>query len=107
MAHDTNLPGRVPFYLVETAPNLGTEKNDLDALIASVEGVGVTPRLIIIDTLAQTLFGGEENSTGMVTFVANATALANHFKCLRYRRPPCAARRRQAVARPHQPARRR
>ena len=70
----------MPFYLVETAPDLGTEKNDLDALIASVEGVGVAPRLIIIDTLAQTLNGGEENNTGMVNFVANATALAVHFK---------------------------
>ena len=71
----------MPFYLVETAPDLGTEKNDLDALIASVESVGVAPRLIIIDTLAQTLNGGEENNTGMVHFVANATALAIHFKC--------------------------
>jgi hypothetical protein len=80
-AHDTKLAGRVPFYLVETAPDLGTEKNDLDALIASVESVGVVPRLIVIDTLAQTLNGGEENNTGMVNFVANATALAVHFKC--------------------------
>ena len=79
MAHDTNLPGRVPFYLIEVAPNLGTEKNDLNALIASVEAVGVRPRLIVIDTLAQTLFGGEENGAGMVIFVANATALANRF----------------------------
>jgi RecA/RadA recombinase len=79
MAHDATLPGRVPFYLIEVAPNLGTEKNDLDALIASVEAVGVKPRLIVIDTLAQTLFGGEENGAGMVIFVANATALANRF----------------------------
>jgi hypothetical protein len=78
-AHDANLPGRVPFYLIEVAPNLGTERHDLDALIASVEVVGVRPRLIVIDTLAQTLFGGEENGAGMVIFVANATALANHF----------------------------
>lgn len=80
MLHDANLPGHVPFYLVEASPNLGTEKNDLAALIASVEAVGVKPRLIVIDTLAQTLHGGEENGAGMQTFVANATALANHFK---------------------------
>ena len=36
--------------------------------------------MIVIDTLAQTLGGGEENNTGMVNFVANATALAAHFK---------------------------
>ena len=81
MAHDANLPHRVPFFLIEAAPNLGTEKNDREALIASVEAFGVAPTLIIIDTLAQTLGGGEENSTGMVTFLSNATALANHFKC--------------------------
>ena len=57
-AHDNNLSGHMPFYLVETAPNLGADKGDLSALIASVEGVGVAPRLIIIDTLAQTLGGG-------------------------------------------------
>jgi putative component of toxin-antitoxin plasmid stabilization module len=79
MAHDANLPDHLPFYLVEAAPNLGLEKNDLDALIASVEVVNVEPRLIVIDTLAQTLHGGEENGAGMQTFVANATALANHF----------------------------
>ena len=39
-ANDANLPGRVPFYLVEVAPNLGTEKYDLDALVASIEAVG-------------------------------------------------------------------
>ena len=50
------------------------------ALIASVEASASAPRLIVIDTLAQTLDGGEENNTGMVNFVANATALAAHFK---------------------------
>jgi len=33
------------------------------------------------DTLAQALGGGEENSTGMVNFVANTTALAVRFGC--------------------------
>ena len=79
-ANDANLSGHVPFYLVETAPNLGADKSDLNALTASIEAVGVAPRLIIIDTLAQTLGGAEENSTGMMTFVANATALAFYFK---------------------------
>ena len=79
--HNTNLPGRVPFYLVETAPDLGADKSDLAQLIADIETVGVAPRLIVIDTLAQTLGGAEENNTGMMTFVANATALALRFKC--------------------------
>ena len=78
--YDANLSGYIPFYLVETAPNLGADKGDLNALIASIEAVGVAPRMIVIDTLAQTLGGAEENSTGMMTFVANATALAVCFK---------------------------
>jgi hypothetical protein len=81
LAHAERLPDRVPFYLVETAPNLGAEKNDRAALIASVASAGVSPAIIIIDTLAQTLGGGEENNNGMLTFLGNATALANHFKC--------------------------
>ena len=37
------------------------------------------PPLIVIDTLAQTLNGGDENGAGMMAFVGTATALANHF----------------------------
>jgi hypothetical protein len=81
LAHAGSLPGRVPFYLVEAAPNLGTEKNDLGALIASVEAVAVSPAMIVVDTLAQTLGGGEENTSGMMIFLSNATALASRFKC--------------------------
>jgi AAA domain len=79
-ANFEDLPDEVPFYLIETAPNLGIEKHDRAALITSIEAVGVRPGIIVIDTLAQSLGGGEENNAGMVTFVANATALAAHFK---------------------------
>jgi putative DNA primase/helicase len=74
-----NLPAPVPFYLISAAPNFGVGQEDQRALIASVNAVGVKPGLIIIDTLAQTLGGGDENGGGMLQFVANATALANHF----------------------------
>jgi hypothetical protein len=40
----------------------------------------VTPGLIAIDTLAQSLGAGDENGAGMIQFVANATALANKFR---------------------------
>ncbi|WP_400769350.1 AAA family ATPase [Methylosinus sporium] len=75
-----NLPAAVPFYLIPAAPNLGTEQGDLPALIAAIEVAGVAPGLIVVDTLAQTLGAGDENGGGMITFVANATALANHFR---------------------------
>jgi RecA/RadA recombinase len=81
LAHAERLPSQIPFFLIPTAPNLGTEQRDLAVLIAVIEAAGVAPGLIVIDTLAQSLGGGDENGAGMIQFVANATALANHFKC--------------------------
>lgn len=75
-------PHSAPFYLLAGAPNLGTEKSDLPELIAAVEGCGVKPGLIVIDTLAQTLGSGDENGSGMTQFIANANDLAAHFKAL-------------------------
>jgi hypothetical protein len=74
------LPACVPFYLISAAPNLGTDQGDLAPLVAAIEGAGVTPGLIVIDTLAQSLGAGDENGAGMIQFVANATALANKFR---------------------------
>jgi hypothetical protein len=79
--HGDGVPATLPFYLVTVAPNLGTGDADLKELIASIEAVGVTPCAIALDTLAQSLGGADENSTGMASFVTNATAMANHFGC--------------------------
>jgi len=79
-ANAERLPDHVPFFLISAAPNLGTEQGDLAALIAAIETVRITPGLIVIDTLAQSIGAGDENGAGMIQFVANATALANHFK---------------------------
>jgi hypothetical protein len=49
-------------------------------LIEAIEAAGVTPGMIVIDTLAQSLGGGDENGAGMMLFISNATALATHFK---------------------------
>jgi hypothetical protein len=82
LVNDAALPeGAIAFHLIEAAPNLGTDRSDISALIASVKAAGVAPALIVVDTLAQTLAGAEENSTGMVNFVSNCTTLANFFKC--------------------------
>jgi hypothetical protein len=80
-AHAGRLPANVPFLLIPAAPNFGAEKGDLEALIAAVAAARVAPGLIVIDTLAQSLGGGDENGVGMMTFVANATELANRLKC--------------------------
>jgi AAA domain len=76
------LPGDVPFYLIEVAPNLGTGQDDLNALIAHIEAEGIRPAAIAIDTVSQTLYGADENGAGMANFISNAHALSNHFDCL-------------------------
>jgi hypothetical protein len=75
-----DLPAVVQFFLIAAAPNLGAERGDLGRLIAAIEEAHVKPGLIVVDTLAQSLGAGDENGAGMVRFVANATALANHFR---------------------------
>jgi hypothetical protein len=80
-ANADRLPGLIPFSLISTAPNLGSGRDDLKGLIASIKAFGVAPGMIVIDTLAQSLGGAEENGAGMVMFGSNATALANHFGC--------------------------
>jgi hypothetical protein len=64
---------------IPAAPNLGTEKGDLEKLIQSITARGVGPGLIIIDTLAQTIGGAD---AGMAIFAKNATALAAYFNAL-------------------------
>jgi len=80
--HSGKLPANVPFHLISAAPNLGTEKNDLEEFIGAIEQATISPGLIVIDTLAQTLNSADENGAGMVQFIANANALAARFKCL-------------------------
>jgi hypothetical protein len=81
LKHRDRLPDELPFFLIETAPNLGTEKHDFKALREAIHAVTPTPILIVVDTLAQTLFGGDENGTGMAIFVGVCTALAQRFGC--------------------------
>lgn len=77
-----DFPADIPFHLIAAAPNLGTEQGDLQSLIEAIEAAGVSPGLIIVDTLAQTLGAGDENGSGMSQFIANANALARHFGAL-------------------------
>jgi hypothetical protein len=79
--HGDTYDRKAPFYLVAAAPNLGNQSEDIGELITAVSAVTKTPRIITIDTLAQTLHGGDENGSGMMMFVTNATLLANHFNC--------------------------
>ncbi|MGJ0506994.1 MAG: AAA family ATPase [Methylocystis sp.] len=77
-----NIGDDVPFAMIPAAPNLGAEKGDLAALVSAIEGACETPGLLVLDTLAATLAGNDENGAGMTSFVANAGALAERFNCL-------------------------
>jgi hypothetical protein len=77
-----DLPSDLAFALVAAAPNLGTDKGDVPALVAAIEGADFKPGLIVLDTLAQTIGAGDENGAGMTAFVANAGALASRFNSL-------------------------
>ena len=76
------VPIDLPFFLIGAAPNLGTDKGDLETLADDIECAGVAPGLIVLDTLAATLASADENGAGMVQFVANANALASRFRAL-------------------------
>jgi hypothetical protein len=77
------------FYAISAAPNLFDAKaGDLDAVgkqIAALrgqDGKRVDVGLIIIDTLARVMIGGNENSTeDMSLLVANGDKLRDAFKC--------------------------
>jgi hypothetical protein len=79
---DPSLPADIDFALVSAAPNLGAEPGDLPALIAAIDRANFAPGLIVLDTLAQTLGGSDENGSGMTAFLANAGRLADRFGCL-------------------------
>ena len=77
-----DLPEEVDFGLVSAAPNLGADPSDLPALTQAIEAAGIAPGVIVLDTLAKTIGGADENGAGMTAFVSNAGALAQHFDCL-------------------------
>ena len=75
-------PADIPFALVPVPLDLRNPEADLPALVLSIsertqEWNGVA--LIVIDTLAKTFGGGDENSTDMAAYVANVEELAYRF----------------------------
>ncbi len=74
------LPAGTPFALIPTALDLCTEDHETEALVAEVRGLGeqaeVPIRLIVIDTLARSLGGGNENdSKDMGALIRNVDRL--------------------------------
>jgi len=76
------LSNEVPFGLISAAPNFGVGIDDLNALIHAISNFQPIPKIIVLDTLSQSLGGADENGAGMINFVKNATALGRHLKTL-------------------------
>ncbi|WP_181700541.1 AAA family ATPase [Chthonobacter albigriseus] len=75
-----------PFALVSAAPDLGTADKDIASLITDVrtqaKTLGWSPGVVVIDTLARTIPGLDENSSReMGIFVANCDKLARALGC--------------------------
>jgi hypothetical protein len=71
-----------PFYTVLASPNLGTGDEDARELTRCIRILKIpSPGLIVIDTLAQSLGGGDENGSGMQMMIQNCNKLANLYHC--------------------------
>jgi RecA-family ATPase len=76
------LPVDLPFYLVSAAPNLGIADGDVAELLDEIDAAKIGPGLIVIDTLARTLYGADENKDGMSAFIGNASEMERRFGCM-------------------------
>ncbi len=77
------IEGELPFAMIPCAVNLLDPNADLPRLIEAIEGavarLGGHPGLIVLDTLAATFGGGDENGPAMSAYVNNMAKLRDHF----------------------------
>lgn len=57
-----NLPHDLPIWFIKAALNLATTTEDLDALLAEIRALNISPSLIVVDTWARVTNTAEENS---------------------------------------------
>lgn len=74
----------LPIHFIERRVNLGALPSEKDELIAAIRALlnGGNPVLIIIDTLAKSLFGKDENGEGMRNFCDACEDIAAALECL-------------------------
>jgi hypothetical protein len=69
------------FFVIRSSVNLFDPKADLDSLGKQIAALRVDVGLIVVDTLARTMVGGNENSTeDMSQLIANGDMLRDAFK---------------------------
>ena len=78
-----NIEGDLPFAMVPCAVNLLDPNADLPRLIETIksasERFGRDPGFCVVDTLAATFGGGDENTNAMVAYVNNLAKLRDAF----------------------------
>ena len=73
-----------PFYAVTTPISLADEAGDLELLMDGIDDglAGEMPSMIVVDTLARSFVGKDENSsTDMGMFVRNVDLLIERYDC--------------------------
>jgi hypothetical protein len=77
----------VPFLLIPARPRLGVEQGDAPKLIETIKQAiphGVEVVAVVVDTLSQTLGGGDENGSGAHTFIGTLEGIAKEFGCIAF-----------------------
>jgi KaiC/GvpD/RAD55 family RecA-like ATPase len=62
LAKKHGLPADAPLFFIKASVNLFSSLEDRDAIMAAINGLGIKPRLIVIDTLARVAQSADENS---------------------------------------------
>jgi AAA domain len=70
----------VPFYLQPVTLDLVAQHGDLIAAIKR-QGEGITPSLVVLDTLNRSLRGSENDAKDMAAYIAAADAIRETFDC--------------------------
>jgi hypothetical protein len=77
-----NLPDSTPIAFVKAQLNLRSTMEDAEALIQAIKDKGLTPKLLVVDTLARAFAGGNENSSeDMGAFISIVGALQDALSC--------------------------
>ncbi len=71
-----------PIFLKTVAPNLGAKgSGDAAAICAAIRVHGVQPVIIVLDTVAASMGGEDENTQGLATLLMNAKRISETFGC--------------------------
>ena len=79
---------KTPFFMIESVPDLGSERTDLSELFKEIDAVletlgSDTPRVVALDTVARCMGDGDENSArDMGRLIARCSEIETRYRCL-------------------------